>query len=53
MAKSKLVKANQKIADSVAGGYKKIERGVVGGYKKNGASSSRRSSAISFFFPYR
>ena len=39
MAKSKLVKANQKIADSVAGGYKKIERGVVGGYKKieNGA----------------
>lgn len=34
MAKSKLVKANQKIADSVAGGYKKIERGVVGGYKK-------------------
>ena len=39
MAKSKLVKANQKIADSAAGGYKKIERGVVGGYKKieNGA----------------
>lgn len=34
MAKSKLVKANQKIADSVASGYKKIERGVVGGYKK-------------------
>ena len=34
MAKSKLVKANQKIADSAAGGYKKIERGVVGGYKK-------------------
>ena len=28
MAKSKLVKANQKIADSAAGGYKKIERGV-------------------------
>lgn len=39
MAKSKLIKANQKIADAVTGGYKKIERGVVGGYKKieNGA----------------
>lgn len=39
MAKSKLVKANQKIVDAVVGGYKKIERGVVGGYKKleNGA----------------
>lgn len=34
MAKSKLVKANQKIAESVVGGYKKIEEGVVGGYKK-------------------
>ena len=39
MAKSKLVKANEKIADAVVGGYKKIEEGVVGGYKKieNGA----------------
>ena len=39
MAKSKLVKANQKIVNAVVGGYKKIERGVVGGYKKieNGA----------------
>ena len=39
MAKSKLVKSNQKIVDAVVGGYKKIERGVVGGYKKleNGA----------------
>lgn len=39
MAKSKLVKAKQKIVDAVVGGYKKIERGVVGGYKKleNGA----------------
>ena len=34
MAKSKLVKANEKIADAVVGGYKKIEEGVVGGYKK-------------------
>ena len=39
MAKSKLVKANQKIVDAVVGGYKKIERGVVAVYKKieNGA----------------
>lgn len=39
MAKSKLVKANEKIAEKVVGGYKKIEGGVVGGYKKieNGA----------------
>lgn len=34
MAKSKLVNANQKIADEVVGGYKKIEETVVGGYKK-------------------
>lgn len=34
MAKSKLVKANQKIAENVVEGYKKIEEGVVGGYKK-------------------
>lgn len=34
MATSKLVKANEKIADAVVGGYKKIEEGVVGGYKK-------------------
>ena len=34
MAKSKLVKANEKIADAVVGGYKKIEEGVVGAYKK-------------------
>lgn len=34
MAKSKLVKANEKIAKKVVGGYKKIEEGVVGGYKK-------------------
>lgn len=39
MAKSKLVKANEKIAEGVIGGYKRIEEGVVGGYKKieNGA----------------
>ena len=34
MAKSKLVKTNEKIAREVVGGYKKIEEGVVGGYKK-------------------
>jgi hypothetical protein len=34
MAKSKLVKANEKIAEGVVGGYKAIENGVVGGYKK-------------------
>lgn len=34
MAKSKLVQANEKIAEGVVGGYKKIEEGVVSGYKK-------------------
>ncbi len=34
MAKSKLVKANEKIAEGVVTGYKKIETGVVDGYKK-------------------
>ena len=34
MAKSKIVKANKKIAESVTDGYKKIEKGVVDGYKK-------------------
>jgi len=34
MAKSKIVKANEKIAEAVIGGYKKIEKGVVDGYKK-------------------
>ena len=34
MAKSQLVKANEKIAEGVVSGYKKIEEGVVGGYKK-------------------
>ena len=34
MAKSKLVKANEKIADAVVSGYKKIEKGVVDSYKK-------------------
>lgn len=31
---SKLVEANEKIAEAVIGGYKKIEDGVVEGYKK-------------------
>lgn len=34
MAKSKIMEANEKIADAVTGGYKKIEKGVVDGYKK-------------------
>lgn len=34
MAKSKLVKANEKIAENVVGGYRKMEEGVVTGYKK-------------------
>ena len=34
MAKSKLVKANEIIADVARSGYKKIEEGVVGAYKK-------------------
>lgn len=34
MAKSKLVKVNEKIVENVVGGYRKIENGVVGGYKK-------------------
>ena len=33
MAKSKLVKVNEKIAENVVSGYKKIENGVVGGAK--------------------
>ena len=34
MAKSKIVKANEKIAEAVTDGYQKIEKGVVEGYKK-------------------
>lgn len=34
MAKSKIAKANEKIAEVVTEGYKKIEKGVVEGYKK-------------------
>ncbi len=34
MAKSKLVQANEKIADVVVGGYRKMEDGVVGAYRK-------------------
>lgn len=34
MAKSKIVKVNEKIAETVTDGYKKIEKGVVDGYKK-------------------
>lgn len=34
MAKSKLVKTNEKIAEKVLGTYQKIEDTVVGGYSK-------------------
>ena len=34
MAKSKIVKANKKIAEAVTEGYKKIEKNVTVGYKK-------------------
>lgn len=34
MAKSKLVKSNEKIAEGVISGYRKIEDGVVSGYRK-------------------
>ena len=34
MAKSKLIKANEKIAEAVVGGYKKIENAAVKGYEK-------------------
>lgn len=34
MAKSKLVKVNEKIEEKVVGGYKKIEEGAVGGFNK-------------------
>lgn len=34
MAKSKLVQANEKIAEKVVGTYQKIENTVVGSYKK-------------------
>lgn len=34
MAKSKLVKTNEKIAEKVVGAYEKIESTIVGGYTK-------------------
>ncbi|MGN0184755.1 MAG: hypothetical protein ACI4AL_06520 [Aristaeellaceae bacterium] len=34
MAKSRLAKVNEKIAETVVEGYQKIEDGVVSGYKK-------------------
>ena len=34
MAESKLVKANEKIAESVTGGFQKIQDAVVEGYTK-------------------
>ena len=34
MAKSKIAKANERIAEAVTGGYRKIEQGVVDGYTK-------------------
>ena len=47
MAKSKLVKANEKIAEGVVGGYKKIEEGVVGGTRR----LKREQSAVSTRWP--
>lgn len=45
MAKSKLVQANEKIAEKVTGGYKAIEGAVVGGYKsiENGVVGTYKS----------
>jgi hypothetical protein len=34
MAKSKIAKANQKIAEGVVGGYKTVESGVIKAYTK-------------------
>lgn len=50
MAKSKLVKANEKIAEEVVDGYKKIEESVVGGYKtiEEGAVSGFNKMADKF-----
>ena len=50
MAKSKLVKANEKIAKKVTGGYKKIEEGVVGGYKKIEEGAVGGFTKISYSF---
>lgn len=54
MAKSRLVKVNQKIAKEVVGGYKKIEETVVGGYQKieNGAVSGFNQIANQFVDQY-
>lgn len=54
MAKSKLVKANQKIAEDVVGGYKKIEESVVGRYKtiENGAVRAFNKVADRFVDQY-
>ena len=35
MAKSKLVKVNERIAEKVVGGYKKIGESVVGAIRKS------------------
>lgn len=50
MAKSKIVRANQKIAERAAGGYKKIEKHVVAGYEKieNGAVGGFQKIADKF-----
>lgn len=34
MTKSKLIKVNQKIEETVVGGYKAVEESVVGGFQK-------------------
>jgi hypothetical protein len=54
MAKSKLVKANEKIAEGVVSGYKAIENGVVGGYKKieNGVTGAYKKVEDQFVDRY-
>lgn len=54
MAKSKIVKLNEKIAEGVVRGYQKIEDGVVSGYKKieNGAVGGFQKIADKFVEDY-
>lgn len=50
MAKNKFLEANEKIAEGVVSGYKRIETGVVDGYKKieQGAVSGFEKTADFF-----
>lgn len=42
MAKSKIVKANEKLAEKVVETYKKVENTVIDGYKKGRRYGSQR-----------